>query len=129
MSFPAGDLSATRQSNWVAVDDMTVWGVSIHTLATGTPVGTYSFEGSNDANVIRKELVAGTLPASTAAKKFVIPSALVNGDSLTLTGVAANSYVAFSAGLPQYIRVIYTRTSGGTAGVPTLITSGLRSAT
>lgn len=126
MTLPAGDLSATRQSAWVNLENMSVWGVAIHTPSTGTPVGTWSFEGSNDTKTIQNEIKAGTLPASTGAKKFVISATVVNGDALLTTGAGNNSYVAFSGGLPQWIRLVYTRSSGGTNAVPTLLTSGLR---
>jgi hypothetical protein len=123
LTFPAGAITATRQSRWIRTAGLQDWSVALHTAATGSPNGVYSFEGSND-RVCGLEIDQNVLPAATAAKKFtIVTPAVVHGDSLTLTGSAANSYVAF-VGMPNYMRVVYTFSSGGAANSPTMITGG-----
>lgn len=123
----ANALTADRYTQWVSTHMLESIGFAIHTPGTGSPVGTFSFEGSNDQRVVERERAVGTAPSASAAKKFAMADpAVVNGDPLAITGaVAQSTFVAFSQGLPQYLRVKYTSGSGGSAAsVPTIFTSG-----
>lgn len=127
LTFPAGVISATRQTRWVDVRGLRTWGVAIHTANTGAPNGVYSFEGSNDP--VAEYEVQGyggpgqVAPASTAAKKFAITVTVVQGSSLTLTGGPGDSAVLFEV-LPRFMRVVYTFASGGAGNSPSMFTCG-----
>jgi hypothetical protein len=122
-SFPA--LTEDRWSPWYDVGSLYSAGFAIHTLAAGSPVGAWGFEGSNDGQVVEREKLQGTAPASTAAKKFPIVASTVHGDALAVTGgVAFNSFVIF-VDLPRYVRVWFDYTSGGSAAsLATVLTCG-----
>lgn len=119
-------LTATRYTNWVRCNQLNEVGFAIHTLGTGSPVGVFSFEGSNDGDQIDREYVAGVAPSASAAKKFAITGGTVQGDSLSITGSSpSNSYVPFVGGIPRFLRVKFTYASGGSASsVPYIFTSG-----
>lgn len=109
-------LTATRYSAWVRVYKLREVGIAIHVPTTGTPIGTWSVEASLDDLVIAEELRTGTAPASTAAKKVTLTLNTVHGSALAnADGAAQNTYVALTQGLPVWIRVVYTRASGGSS--------------
>lgn len=122
----ANALTADRYTQWASTHNLQEMGFAIHTPGTGSPVGAFSFEGSNDHRVIERERASGVAPASSAAKKFPLTIGTVHGSPLSITGSSAqSSYVALSGGLPEYVRVKYTSGSGGTTGsVPSIFTSG-----
>lgn len=116
--LPLADLSATRTYRWVFTGSLYSCGFHIVTLSTGSPAGTYSFQGTNDSSA-RLELDGQTVTPAT----FPLPVDVVYGDSLTVAG-AGSSYVVWTEGLPRWIRAVYTRSSGGTASVPRIYISG-----
>lgn len=123
----ANALTADRYTQWCSTHGLSAIGFAIHTPGTGSPVGAFSFEGSNDHRVIERERAGGIAPASTTAKKFAIATGLVvQGSALAITGsTPSNTYVAFSGGLPEYIRVKFASASGGSAAsLPSIFTSG-----
>lgn len=112
----ANALSATRYTAWMDVRALEDVGFAIHTVGTGSPVGTFSFEGSNDGDLIKYEQLNGIAPASSAAKKVTLTAGTVHGSALAITGSSASdTFVSFSGGLPRFVRVKFTYTSGGSA--------------
>jgi hypothetical protein len=122
----ANALTADRYTQWVACNQLRELGFAIFTPGTGSPVGTFSLEGSNDSRVVERERASGVAPSATTAKKFPITPTVVHGSPLAITGSAAQAtYVTMSGGLPRYLRVKFAWTSGGTTGsVPTISTAG-----
>jgi hypothetical protein len=93
--------------------------IQVRCVGTGTPVGLWSFQFSNDPvaqNEYWNEQYTRTrIGASTAAIWVPIDApTTVHGDSLTLGGGAAqNSVVALALGNASWTRVWYDYTSGG----------------
>lgn len=98
------DLSATGNS--LPVEIMFLNGYSIVASWTGTPTGTLSLEGSNNA-WDENALIPSQTNSSSSATWVAI-----NGSSTSLTG-AAGSYMWNAADQNfQAVRIKYTRTSG-----------------
>lgn len=97
--------------------------VSVHVrnVGTGTPVGVWKFQISNDPAAESEfwtEQKSGTRIGSSSTAKWVAldDPTTVHGDSLTLGGGGAQgSVVSFVDGLGRYFRVWYDYTSGGSA--------------
>lgn len=119
-------LTATRYTHWVRADKHKECGFAIHCPATGSPVGTWSVQGSNDP-LIGEELRLQVHGASSAAKKFTLTTNTVHGSALAnTTGAAQDSFVALTQGLPRWVRLVYTYVSGGTvASLPTVFFHGM----
>lgn len=111
----ANALTADRYTAWIDTRDQTDVTFAIHSVGTGSPVGAFSLEGSNDGPTIKAEREAGVAPASSAAKKSAL-TAVAHGDSPSISGSAAkNLILALVGGLPRYVRVKFAYASGGSA--------------
>lgn len=112
----ANALTATRYTPWLDVRTLDDVGFAIHTVGTGSPVGTFSFEGSNDGDRIKLEQETGVAPASSTAKKVSLTAGTVHGSALAITGSSpSDTYVSFSGGLPRFVRCKFASGSGGTS--------------
>ena len=95
--------------------------VEVENVGTGTPIGTWSFQFSNDPQAMAEfwtEQRTGTRigASSTAVWVAIDAPATVHGDSLTLAAAASQkSAVSFVLGLGGCFRVWYDYTSGGSA--------------
>lgn len=95
--------------------------VHVRNVGTGTPVGTWKFQFSNDPQAMADfwaEQKSGTAlgSSSTAAWVAVDDPTTVHGDALLLGGGSAQaSNVSFVLGLGGCFRVWYDYTSGGSA--------------
>ena len=98
------DLSATGNS--LPVEIMFLNGYSIVASWTGTPTGTLTLEGSNNA-WNEDALIPSQANASTSATWVAI-----NGSSTSLTGAAGSYMWNASDQNFQAVRVKYTRTNG-----------------
>lgn len=113
-------LTATRYSKWVRSNGLYELAFQVGSVGTGSPVGVWSFQGSNDPVISTEhqvEVLTGTaIGASSVAETFAMPTDDVIGDSLSITGSSATkSYIAWDAGLPRYVRAVFTYGSGGSA--------------
>lgn len=95
LTFSTADLSASCVSQWVArKSDTCSASIGIGWPATGTPVGTLTIEGSD---------------TSTGATGVTIAT-----PATTPTGGAAGTIIEIGPIAVAFVRVKYTRTSGGT---------------
>jgi len=119
------DLSATVVTPWIDVRDCQTMSFQIVTPSTGSPAGAWSFEATNDVKTVLSERDNNVRAPNTAsaAPATALTVSTVHGSSLTVAG-AANSFVAFSDGLPCFIRAKFTPSSGGTGTVPNIFISG-----
>jgi len=123
----ANALTADRYSQWVKTKALLDVGFAIHVPAAGAAVGTWIFEGSNDAIVIETENAArpGVHGASSAAKKFTVTPTTVHGGTVANAGTAQDIYVAFDRGLPSYMRCWFDWSADGSSATkPTVLVSG-----
>lgn len=118
--------SALLATPWFDCGSLYSFGLAFHTPGTGSPVGTFSFQGSNDRDAVERIRNLGTAPNLTdAAKKFAIVPATVWGNALAITGSSPSDSFVIFADLPRYIRMIYTFGSGGSAAsIATVLTCG-----
>lgn len=120
VASPTAALTATRYSFIIPTTRIRELGIELGCVGTGSPVGTWSFEGSNDPAAVadfNSEQKTGTILGSSATGKFTaITASTVYGSALAITGASAtNTYAAFVLGLPGYMRCLFTYTSGGSA--------------
>lgn len=120
--------AANLASPWFVVNSLREVGFAIHTPAAGSPAGVWSFQGSNDRIGVEKIMNGNptSFALADAARKFNLTVGTVHGSALSVSGgVAFDTYVAFSLGLPRYIRAIYTYSSGGSSSsIPVILMAG-----
>lgn len=113
-------LGATVASQWIDLRFSMVATLQVSTNSVSAPIGVITIEYSNDVGTIELERWGGQPnPATTnAAKVGVTAAATVLGTNLATgydgTGGLKTSFVDLTKiGIPHYVRVVYTRTSGG----------------
>jgi hypothetical protein len=109
-------LTASFATRWIDTAGSYMLLLQMSTNATGAPAGTFTVEESNDPQAdFETRSTDGDSTASTAAAVDVTadPRVKVTG-SLTVAG-AASAMVAISTP-GRFIRLKYTRTSGGAGG-------------
>lgn len=119
--------AALLATPWFDCGSLYSFGMAFHTPGTGSPVGTFSFQGSNDRTAVELIRNLGTAPNLTdAAKKFtILTPTTVHGSALAITGSSPSDSFVIFADLPRYLRLIYTFTSGGSAAsIATVLTCG-----
>ncbi len=106
----AQSMSATWTSRPIDCRSATL-GMLLHIISgsAGSPVGAYTIEGSNDERV-EDDYVRGTSTASWV--DITTLATQTPSSSFTVAG-AVNCFAKLST-IPKWIRVKYTRTSGGT---------------
>lgn len=108
------NMAATAITPWVDIRKYAAASIQTDCEDIASPVGVITIESSNDVATIEAELYAGTAPASTAAKLIATP--VVPAGALWATGYDGVGSKA-SIGTPSvafaFLRVKYTRTSGG----------------
>lgn len=109
-------LGATFKSNWIDARGSRFISIQLSSDNVSSPVGTWSIEESNDP-VAEREIMRGAggdSTASTAAVASIGSDALrvsVNGTGLAVA--AANSTTISVYDPASFVRLVYTRTSGG----------------
>lgn len=99
-----GDPSATTASAWMQIPPQTKRiAIGVGTTTTGTPAGQHSIEVSNHGQAG----VAGT----------AILNAQGTAPTITATNGAVKQLIDNLVTAAQFIRTVYTRTSGGTGSV------------
>lgn len=112
-------MAATAYTPWVDARRLSVLSVQTDCGDVNDPVGVITLEGTNDVATVTKEQNDGTTPANSAAAKLTLITAALVGDlwASGYNGVGAKSSLAFSTAnvAMAFVRVKYTRTSGGAA--------------
>lgn len=117
--FANAAMTADRYSDWLDTRGMSEITFHLSWIGTGTPVGAWKVEVSNDP-LCRVELekepkVTG---ASSAAKKVDITSSVtpIHGSSFTVSGgTNGETFFALTGGLPRFVRVWFDHSGGGSA--------------
>lgn len=116
--LPAVTTSATP---WVALQGLRRASLQVQVTTVGTPVGIVTIEYSSDVRQIGTEMSSNSVvfpPNTTAARIDVSAAVTVQGTNLATGYDGAANRASFvnltTVGLPQFVRVIWTRTSGGT---------------
>lgn len=123
-------MAATVQSEWIDLRSSLDASLQVSCGDNSSPVGAITVEYSNDVNQILDEKYRGTLPSATAAARVDVTSALtVLGTALSTSGYdGAGSKASFidldAIGMPAFVRVVYTRTSGGASDTLLVNVSG-----
>jgi hypothetical protein len=103
------DMSATNNSSAINIQYLDNIGLEFSWPATGTPIGTIAIQCSNSWNPI----------TNTGTFYTVTPSPAVTNPAGT-----AGSFITTLSQLPYaWMRVLYTRTSGGTGALLTITTT------
>lgn len=114
-------LTATRYSFIVPTQRIKEINFQVSCVGTGSPVGTWSWEGSDDPlanNDYWKEQQTASILGASVTGSFVALTTptTVHGSALAITGSSATkSEVAWVLGLPDFMRAVFTYTSGGSA--------------
>lgn len=122
-------LTADRYSEWIATDGFTDINVHITWVGTGTPVGSWKIELSNDPVIATEQArhvgvgssgmgVPSVRGASSTAKVVDISSSIspVFGTGFSASGgVTGSTMFALTAGVSRYFRVWFDHSSGGSA--------------
>ena len=110
-------MTADFYSQWIDTRGMTELTFHLTNVATGSPVGVWKVEVTNDPLVAKEKakepIVTG---ASSAAKLIDISSSIspLYGTGLTVSG-ANNTFFALTGGLPRFVRIWFDYSSGGSA--------------
>ena len=104
------DMAATMVSQWVRVHTGRPMSVQAEWNATGTPIGTFSLQFTNDdLTSLGTSLDRGVLTANATD----YPSAAFGTTPTQPSGTADNTILMVDA-IGEYARLKYTITSGGT---------------
>ena len=118
------DMAATMVSQWVRVHTGRPISVQAAWDATGTPVGTFSLQFTNDDVASLGKAINQSVLTANATD---YPSAAMATTPTQPAGTADNTIIAVEA-IGDYARLKYTVTSGGTATTVTArMDSSLRS--
>lgn len=108
-----GDIDANFTSSTVKCEFYSTATFQLQVDDASTPAGSFYIQGSNDETnwdniYIPADKVHGTIDGSAASHS--------GGFAITITGSADSDFiVALSDGLPRFLRVNYTSSSGGAA--------------
>jgi hypothetical protein len=112
-------MAATAYTPWVDVRRLAQVSIQTDCGDVNDPVGVVTLESTNDIATVEKEQNNGTTPANSAAAKLTLATASSSGTNWAtgFDGVGAKSAVLISTTVPSvpFVRVKYTRTSGGAA--------------
>lgn len=123
-------VTASITTPWI--DTRSYARVSLHTYIptnTGTPIGVVTMEYSNDVEGVKQDMALNPAFGTSNAKPVNVTSSLQVLGTAWSNGYngSANraSFVGIDPadGLPAFMRVVYTRTSGGTGNVFTVAVS------
>jgi hypothetical protein len=110
--------NATAYSPWVDTNGAVSANVHLSWAGTSSPEAVFTMEWSNDP-LAGKEAALGGTPAAGSAKLVdvtaAIPAGNILGTGLTATGGATGSTIIGVENPPRYLRIKYTRASGGSA--------------
>lgn len=111
-------LSATTTTPWTHTSGAHSALFHLSWAGAGTPVGAFTLECSNDPRC-ETELLTYVTPANSTAKKVdvtaSIPADAVVGTGLSVSGGGDGSTIITMDNPPEYVRIVYTRSSGGSA--------------
>lgn len=115
--------AATARTEWIDLRNATYTTLQVSVPDNASPVGAVTVEYSNDVNTIENEKAQQVLPANTQASRVNVTAALVVLGTAFAAGYdGAGAKASFTdltlIGIPAFVRVIYTRTSGGGATDP-----------
>lgn len=122
--------NASATSSPVNAEDLACVRFLAHVTTTSAPVGTLSFEATEDADLVAADVAAGTYGGGSETARWVpltLPAGAVHlTGGATFTGPAASvaidttstaaKVLVILADLPARIRAKWTRSSGGSAG-------------
>ena len=104
-----GDASASRTSAPIETRGKYCLRIHVAVTADGSPAGAITLEGSEDGTLKNEGM---TVPNPNAVwVPLTIPTAGIHGTGLAVAGV--NNTMIIVTDLPTWVRVKYTRTSGG----------------
>lgn len=112
-------LTATYATSWIDVRSAYVAHLQMSSDNTGSPVGAWTIEETNDP-VVEDEKRAGMVESAASVAKAINISAdssrvVVLGTGLTVN--AANNTEVIVHSPARFLRLKYTRTSGGTGSL------------
>lgn len=106
-------LGATFKSPWLDCRGSYHVSIQLTNAATGTPVGAWTIEESNDTQIESNKWSAeGDSTADTVAKVDASASTRVEIVGSGLAVSSANSTIIHIERPARYVRLVYTRTSG-----------------
>lgn len=117
--FNAAAMTATITGDWIDIRDRDNISFQVVSTAAGTPVGTISFEVTNAAPD-KPATATGKLapPSGSSATALSLTSAQTT--AATINNNTLNFVFEFIQLPEAFIRMLYTRSSGGTADTMTV---------
>lgn len=111
-------MAATSYSGWFDLRALSYVTLQCSANGLASPVGVVTVEYSNDVGTVESERAKGVAPAASVAARVDVSAALVVLGTSFATGFNGNGVKSGFAnlepvGIPNYVRVVYTRTSGG----------------
>jgi hypothetical protein len=122
-------MSATGYTAWVDVRRLTSLSVQTNCGDVNDPVGVITLEGTNDVATVLAEKENGTTPANSAAAALTANSASSVGDAWATAyngvGAKVSALLATTTAVQfAFVRIKYTRTSGGAGDTLTVRYAG-----
>jgi len=114
--FNASAMTATITGAWIDIRYVDNLSFQVVSTASGTPVGTISFEISNVAGVSTAGVMAP--PSGTSGTALTLTSS--QSTAATINNNTLSFDFQFNQMAEAWIRMIYTRTSGGTGDTMTV---------
>jgi hypothetical protein len=106
------NMAASRVTRWLKVNGARTFHVLLTNVVGGSsPTGTWSFEGTEDTTLYMES--DQPTPSPVAFAPLTIPAAGIHGTGLAVAGT--NSTLVILADCPTWVRIRYTRSSGGDA--------------
>lgn len=112
--IPATAMTATITGSWIPIYDKDNVSIQVVTTNVGSPVGAITFETTNAAGIPPTSLGGKIQPPSTAPVSTLdMTSAQTTAATISSNAI---SYAFRFTNVPDaWVRMVYTRASGGTA--------------